>query len=85
MNGSVAGTEIIVSGRPWKVAGETVTYETIVEIWNKLHEQEGVHIVGTPGIDFTGGNKKEEGLLEPGMTLEIKDGTTFAVDPEHVS
>ena len=45
MNGD---TQIIVSGREYKVKGPTVTYKEIVEIWNKLHESEGIHIVGTP-------------------------------------
>ena len=31
-------TEIIVSGREYKVPGHIVSYEEIVKIWNELHE-----------------------------------------------
>lgn len=82
MNGD---TEIIVSGREYKVKGPTVTYKEIVEIWNKLHESEGIHIIGTPGIDYQDDQKGEDGVLLPGKTVDVKDGTSFSVDPEHVS
>ena len=49
MNGD---TQIYVSGRDYKVPGDLVTYEEIVKIWNKLHEAENKHIIGTPGIDY---------------------------------
>lgn len=82
MNGA---TEIIVSGRAYKVPGQKVGYEQIVKIWNELHESEGVHIVGTPGIDYENDYKGEDGVLLPGKTVDVKDGTSFSVDPEHVS
>ncbi len=44
MNGD---TQIIVSGREYKVPGPVVTYEQIVKIWNKLHESENKQIIGT--------------------------------------
>ena len=78
-------TEIYVSGREYKVPGELVTYEQIVEIWNKLHTTEGKHIIGTPGIDYENDLKGEEGILLPGKDVLVKDGTSFSVDPEHVS
>ena len=77
MNG---GTEIFVSGRQYKVPGDLVTYEQIVKIWNELHEPEGKHIIGTPGIDY-----QDDGVLLPDKDLSVKDGTSFTVDPEHVS
>ena len=82
MNGD---TQIIVSGREYKVPGHTVSYEEIVKIWNKLHEAEKKHIVGTPGIDYEDDQKGEDGVLLPGKTVDVKDGTSFSVDPEHVS
>ena len=82
MNGD---TEIIVSGREYKVKGPRVSYKEIVEIWNKLHEAEGKHIIGTPGIDYENDLKGEDGVLLPGNTVDVKDGTSFSVDPEHVS
>ena len=42
----VAGTEIIVGGRQYKVEGVEVSYERVVDIWNKLHADEGLTIVG---------------------------------------
>ena len=82
MNGD---TQIIVSGRKYKVKGPTVTYKEIVAIWNELHESEGVHIIGTPGIDYEDDLKGEDGVLLPGKTVDVKDGTSFSVDSEHVS
>lgn len=82
MNGD---TEIIVSGREYKVPGHIVRYEQIVKIWNKLHEAENKHIIGTPGIDYEDDLKGDDGVLLPGKDVEVKDGTSFSVDPEHVS
>ena len=82
MNGD---TQIIVSGREYKVPGNVVTYEQIVKIWNKLHELENKHIIGTPGIDYEDSLKGEDGVLLPGKDVAVKDGTSFSVDPEHVS
>lgn len=82
MNGNI---EIIVSGRAYKVPGDEVSYDDIVEIWNKLHEPENKHIVGTPGIDYENSAKGDNGVLLPGESIGVKDGTSFSVDPEHVS
>ena len=82
MNG---GTEIIVSGRAYKVPGDIVSYEQIVNIWNELHQAENKHIIGTPGIDYQDDYKGEGGVLLPGKRVQVKDGTNFSVDPEHVS
>ena len=82
MNGD---TEIFVSGREYKVPGTVVSYEQVVEIWNKLHEAENKHIIGTPGIDYENSPKCEDGVLLPGKSVEVQDGTSFSVDPEHVS
>ena len=82
MNGD---TQIYVSGREYKVPGDLVTYEEIVKIWNKLHEEENKHIIGTPGIDYEDDLKGEDGVLLPGKDVAVKDGTSFSVDPEHVS
>ena len=78
-------TQIYVSGREYKVKGPVVTYKEIVEIWNKLHEAENKHIMGTPGIDYEGDLKGRSGVLLPGKEVEVTDGTSFSVDPEHVS
>ena len=82
MNGN---TQIIVSGREYKVPGNVVTYEQVVKIWNELHEAENKHIIGTPGIDYEDSLKGKDGVLLPGKDVEVKDGTSFSVDPEHVS
>ena len=82
MNGA---TEIYVSGRETKVPGDLVSYGEIVNIWNKLHEAEGKHIIGDPGIDYEDDWKGEDGVLLPGKDVRVKDGTSFIVDPEHVS
>ena len=79
------GTEIIVSGREYKVPGDLVAYEQIVKIWNELHEPENKHIIGTPGIDYDDDVKGDDGVLLPGQDVRVKDGTGFSVDPEHVS
>ncbi len=82
MNGA---TEIYVSGREYKVPGHVVSYEQVVEIWNKLHKAENKYIIGTPGIDYENSLKGENGVLLPGKDLVVQDGTSFSVDPEHVS
>lgn len=82
MNGD---TEIIVSGRAYKVPGDSVSYDDIVEIWNKLHAPEGKYIEGEPGIDYEDDAKGEGGVLFKGQSVGVKDGTSFSVDPEHVS
>ena len=82
MNGD---TQIIVSGREYKVKGPVVSYKQVVEIWNKLHEAENKHIIGTPGIDYENSLKGKDGVLLPGKTVDVKDGTSFSVDDEHVS
>ena len=82
MNGD---TEIIVSGREYKVPGTVVTYEQVVKIWNELHRAENKYIIGTPGIDYENSRKGKDGVLLPGKDVEVKDGTSFSVDPEHVS
>ena len=80
MNG---GTEIYVSGRPYKVPGNIVTYEQVVKIWNELHKAENKHIIGTPGIDYEYKGKAD--VLLPGKDVKVSDGMSFSVDPEHVS
>ena len=81
MNGH---TQIYVSGREWKV-DSPVSYEEIVKIWNQQHESEGKTIIGTPGIDYENDLKGGDGVLLPRNKVEVKDGTSFSVDPEHVS
>ncbi len=82
MNGHI---EIYVSGREYKVPDNLVTYDQIVKIWNELHEPENKHIIGTPGIDYEDDLKGEDGVLLPGKDVQVTDGTSFTVDPEHVS
>ena len=82
MNGD---TQIYVSGREYKVPGNVVTYKQVVEIWNELHKEEKKYIIGTPGIDYENDLKGQDGVLLPGKDVEVKDGTSFSVDPEHVS
>ena len=78
-------TQIYVSGREHKVSGQAVTYEQVVKIWNEIHEAEGKYIIGTPGIDYKNNLKGEDGVLLPNKRVDVKDGTSFSVDPEHVS
>ena len=78
-------TQIYVSGREYKVPGNVVTYEQVVKIWNELHAPENKYIIGTPGIDYENSLKGESGILLPGKHVEVADGTSFSVDPEHVS
>ena len=82
MNGD---TQIYVSGRPYKVPGDLVTYEQIIRIWDELHKAENKHIIGTPGIDYEDDLKGKSAILLPGKDVRVKDGTSFSVDPEHVS
>ena len=82
MNGDI---QIYVSGRPYKVEKELVTYDEIVEIWNALHKSQNLYIVGTPGIDYEDDLKGKDGVLLPGKDVRVKDGTSFSVDPEHVA
>ena len=82
MNGE---TLIYVSGRAYRVSGHVVNYDQIVEIWNKLHEAENKHIIGTPGIDYENALESREGVLLPRQSVRVKEGTSFSVDPEHVS
>ena len=81
MNGD---TQIVVSGREYKVPGFEVTYEQIVSIWNELHKSENKYILGKPGIDYENADGKD-GVLQPGQSIKVIDGTKFIVDPEHVS
>ena len=78
-------TRIIVSGREYLFEGDQLSYDDIVEIWNALHKPEGRHILGTPGIDYTDDGTGQSGVLLPGESIPVKDGTAFRVDPEHVS
>ena len=82
MNGDI---QIYVSGRPYKVEKEFVTYHEIVKIWNELHKTENKHIIGTPGIDYEDDFNGEGGVLMQDKDVRVKDGTSFSVDPEHVS
>lgn len=81
----VAGTEIIVGGRQYKVEGHEVSYQQIVDIWNELHKDEGQSIIGTPAIDYTDGPNGPDRLLRVGQDAKVQDGTSFRVDPSHVS
>jgi len=85
IDATTGATEIYVSGRECKVPGSVVRYGQVVKIWNELHEAEGKHIIGTPGIDYENDAKGESGVLLPDKQVEVKDGTSFSVDPEHVS
>ena len=82
MNGEI---QIYVSGREYKVPDKEVSYEQIIEIWNALHKAENKHILGTPGIDYENSLKGKKGVLLPGKSIGVTDGTSFSVDPEHVS
>ena len=87
-------TQIYVSGRAYKVPGDLVTYEKIVKNWNELHQAENKHIgraykvlhqAENKHIDYEDDLKGEDGILLPGKDVGVKDGTSFSVDPEHVS
>ena len=78
-------TRIIVSGREYEFPGDQLSYDDIVEIWNKMHASEGKHILGTPGISYRDDATGRNGVLVSGESIGVKDGTSFKVDPEHVS
>ena len=77
--------QIYVSGREWKVPGPCVTYDEIINIWNEIHRSENKQIKGNPGIDYENDADGKDGVLFPGKTVAVKGGTSFSVDPEHVS
>ena len=85
MNGKAerGGHEIVIAGREIKWAGDTISYEQIVEEWNKLDPSRQVQ--GQPGIDWkyeTG----ESGILYPGEEIEkVSDGLIVTIDPAHLS
>lgn len=75
--------EIALGGREIKWDYTTITYEQIVEEWNKLDPSRTVQ--GQPGIDWkypTG----ENGILYPKEALEkVHDGLIITIDPAHLS
>ena len=60
-----------------------MTFKEIVEIWNELHESEGLCIIGNPSIDYDNDAYDQSGVVLPGGLVRIKDGTRFNVDPYH--
>ncbi len=77
--------EVYISGRPYKAAQDRMTYDDVVEAWNELYRTDETYLVGRPGIDYQDDAKGERGVLLPGGEVWVQDGTSFSVDPEHVS
>ena len=77
--------EIIISGREYKTPHEHMTYDDVVKAWDELYRTNDTYLVGKPGIDYRDDAKGEQGVLLPGGEVWVKDGTSFTVDPEHVS
>ena len=79
----IGGHEIVIAGREVKWPKDTISYEQIVEEWNKLDPSRQVQ--GQPGIDWkyeTG----ESGILYPGEEIEkVFDGLIITIDPAHLS
>lgn len=57
-----------------------VSFEQIVEIWNKQHESEGVRIVGNPAIHYDSNSSCCGGILFPGEKVKVEEGMSFGVD-----
>ena len=79
----IVDTEIVVSGRRVKIPGDQISYDDVVEIWNR--ENAPQEILGTPGIEYRNDALGQSGILKPGESIGVKDGTSFKVDPQHVS
>lgn len=77
--------EVYISGRPYKAPHDRMTYDDVVEAWNELYRTDDTYLVGRPGIDYQDDAKGGRGVLLPGGEVWVHDGTSFSVDPEHVS
>ncbi|MDE2937706.1 MAG: hypothetical protein OXR67_02125 [Chloroflexota bacterium] len=77
--------EVYISGRAYKAPGDHMTYEDVVKAWDELYRTDDTYLIGNPGIDYQDDAKGERGVMFPGDKVWIKDGTSFSVDPEHVS
>jgi hypothetical protein len=69
-------TEILVNGRPRKVAGNVVSFEQVVEIAfpDDPPNPDRIYTVA-----YRHGAKKSEGTLVAGQFVEVKNGTQFDV------
>ena len=56
-------------------------FECVVMAWNEINAPR--HITGNPGIDYSNAADGSDGILLPGESVEIKDGTKFNVSPYH--
>lgn len=75
--------EIIIAGRAVKWNQETISYEEIVDEWNRLDPSRKVE--GRPGIDWKNEYAGGDGILYPGESVGVRDGLVITVDPAHLS
>lgn len=84
--------QIVIAGREVKWDYETISYDQIVEEWNKLDPQRQIITTDSPGIywkneyqEATGDRIDEKGILYPGESKRVRDGIVFTVDNAHLT
>lgn len=77
--------EITVSAREWQAPNTIFSYEQIVDAWNDLKGDADVRIIHAPGVEFEGAKEPKRGLLFPREFIEILEGTSSSVNPQHVA
>ncbi|MCY3576495.1 MAG: multiubiquitin domain-containing protein [bacterium] len=71
------GTPIVVNGRWFKVPGELITYEEVVQLAFEVPPV-GEYIVYT--VTYRGGSRpKPEGSLAPGQSIKVRPEMVFNV------
>ena len=70
-------TTIVVNGRQEEAEGKEIGFEEVVKLaYDPVPSGENVAIV----VTFSGAKgPRHEGILGPGETVEIKNGTSFSV------
>ena len=76
--------EIFLNGLPYKVDTEELSYEQVVKIWNEVHRKEGEQIIGTPSVEYHQDAGGKDGILLPGKSVKVTDGTAFSVSPDQI-
>ena len=75
--------QIVIAGREVKWDQETISYENVVEEWNKLDPSR--QIQGNPGISWENDRAGSSGIMYPSESIGVKDGLVFMVDAAHLS
>ena len=73
--------QIYVDNRECEFSYDYISFEQVVNLWNVLHKDENVQILGNPGIDYRVGN--DANILFPGERVEVKEGMKFHVSLYH--